>query len=652
MLFTSLIFGLAVASYVKLFDSFFERLSFAIPFGIASFSFVEAFLYALTGRVTSLTVYLAIIALLAASVLLYFLKDNKSRKAFFGKKILPDLPVPLQVAAIAIIIAISIIFLFSLSESNGTVICIDAGCGDISYHIGIGNSLMNYAFPPRYTFTLATTNVYPFISDFFPALLRWGGMSLVPSIMVPDLLLIFSMVSLAAVLAYRLLKDSFASICALLIFWFGGNGISQFIEYPFRTQVATFFQPAHLLYVNGPTEGVFGFFNTLFFTSSEFITYWVPILNTMLIAQRDFLLGMPFGLLIILLIIGFIPEKNKKIVKTDSKLLFIIGVLVGMLPLIHPPTFVVVSIFGGFVILYSTIKSRKIEKKWLIAIIMMLFLAVPQFVFMNSQNRSEGFFGISSAYLVRAESVPLSALYSAAYLLFFWMDVVGIAFITGIIGFAIADRRLKLISVTFLLLIVLITFFNFLPNPADSNKVFMYAFLFLSILTGYVASALWHRGRLQKVLAIVIVGMITFNYVFIVYMHNVNFPQILYSSAEMNATRFIMNNTAPDAVFAVSNYMHFYQPVSSVAARTTLISVGGYVGGIYTYPVGVVIDANNEIFEHGNCTTIKTFDVSYIYLLSKGQGEDSVFMNSNFSRIYNATDAQQNQRIEIFKTRC
>jgi hypothetical protein len=216
MLFASLAFGFMVASKVRIFESFVARLCFAIPFGIACFSFLELAMYATFGRVSTISIIAASLTLTVLSAAIYLSEDVKARRNLIGKKIV-ELPIPVLAATAIIIVVISAIFLYSFSESNGTVICIDAGCGDISYHIGIGNSLIYSSFPPKYPFTVGTTNVYPFIADFFSAMLLKEGMGLVPSIMVPDLLLIFSMVCLSAMLIYKLLKNSLASVCSMLI---------------------------------------------------------------------------------------------------------------------------------------------------------------------------------------------------------------------------------------------------------------------------------------------------------------------------------------------------------------------------------------------------------------------------------------------------
>ncbi len=647
-----ILFGFSLVSYCDIFSSFMSRLALAIPLGVASISFVELAAYAALGSITQSSIFLALGVLLVASFALFLHSKKPLKRFFIGERILFDMPISAQVAVLAVSIIISIVFASSIFMQNGTMYCVDAGCSDISYHMGVGIALLNSAFPPKYPFSIATVDAYPFINDLFSALLLKEGFGVVQAVVVPDIALVFSLISLSMLIAYRLLKNSSAAISALLMFWFGGNGIMLFLEYPFRAQLTPIFQPAHLLYVNGATAGILGILNTLYYTSSEFITYWVPVLNMMLIAQRDLLLGLPIALLVILLLYEFtLGDRGKR--KKSMRLPVLAGLATGMLPLVNPPALIAIAAFGATVFAYSLVRKKREAMIGLVAALLVaVIIAVPQLIFLNSQSRAPNFSGFEALFLISSPNPLLQFAYTLAYALFFWTVVLGVVFIIGIVGLIKAKSKLRIFAAPFLALIPLVMVYRFLPDPADANKIVLYAFLALCLLSGYLLSVLWSGDRWHKAAAAVLLLLVVFNYPFIFVWHDVGNAQLLYSSGQLNATAYIMNHTAPNSIFAVSDYSDFKQPVSGLAGRQTLISVSTYASGIYTYTPEELEAANNAIFSQGNCSVIREFNVSYVYLLARGANNESVFNNSNFTLLYDSYDSQLGERIDIFKTEC
>ena len=203
------------------------------------------------------------------------------------------------------------------------------------------------------------------------------------------------------------------------------------------------------------------------------------------------------------------------------------------------------------------------------------------------------------------------------------------------------------------LLWVFITVYAVQPNPTDSNKIFVYIFLMMSILASYPLLWLYNRkSLLVKAAAIVIIASISLNFAF-VYRYWAMSPLPWITSTAFNATNFILQNTNQSAIFAVSNNESLLQVVSSLAHRQTLISVEPYVAmDEYTYPLQQLNSINAQIFEYGNCTAIREYNISYVFYQESNVSGEKVFENSDFKLLYNTTDQLRNRVIAVYKAVC
>jgi len=664
-----ILFGIYLMSKMRFLSTWLEAAALGIPTGIVLFT---AFLFALYAIVGSLPIIIICLALavfllpMLVDVVLYHASKSNARapkraaRSSHKKLELFGLSLNLLLTILLLCLIIWSIFLFSVTQSGNTVYCINAGCSDTLYHVGLGNSLIYTSFPPKYPFAIGTMNVYPFMNDFYSMLLNYLGFGLVASIIVPDLLLIFSFVTLSVLLAYRITKSAAATIASAAIFWFGGTGLMKIIDYPFVGYLSKYMQPIHLIlteYTPQAHTTILQFVSSMLQMSAIPITYWTTIINNMLIAQHDFMLGLPMGLLLIYLLYTFVFE-NKKPLKFGAPELVVIGMLAGLMPLVHPSTLLVLLVAGIFLVLYTALikESRPNLLKWLLIIIPFILLATPELYYMNMQHRSSNwFFPNYGGFVINAaHSAVLTTLYTFINIVFFWIEAASLPIILAFAGLYIAKRNTRLIFIPFFLLLVMITFYSPMPNPADSNKIFLYVFLMLSILTGVFIEWLYkHKGIILKIIAIIVVLLITFNFVY-VYISDITMSmQTLVSSAQMDAAKFILYNTPPNAIFAENGYNSFFNPIAStVGARITIISYNVYVGGIYKYQPNVLNDYNNDVFEDGSCSIINNFNVSYIYLQSPNTTSAHVFDNSNFTQIFYMRDNQDNQYIYIFKAHC
>ena len=655
-LIVSLAFGISLVSRLEFADSLLIRLAIGAPFGIAAFSFLMLALYYLYGSVTALTLYIGIaaIGIAAAAMIAYGLIAGKGsrkmlKKYFVGKG--AGLSFNMCIYLIVLYAIIGTIFLVSVYSLNGVLYCEGPGCSDTMFHIGTGNSLLYSSWPPKLYFAYGANNVFPFMYDFFVSMMLKYGMGFNVALALPEQIMVFSFLTLSVLIAYRITKSEFKTVISTIILWFGGTGFVQLLDYPFRNQLSKLLYPIHLLappVYTGLLAGV----NAAVYVSTDFITYWVSVVNTMLIAQRDFMLGLPLGLAAIFMLYIFVYEK-KKMGKKEAAFL---GLIVGMLPLVHPLTLVTLTAVGAFsVAVYLVTSKDRIRALYnsVIAAVVAIAVAVPQMLYIDSQPKGLNWFYLNyGGFVIHLHNAILTALATFGNISFFWVEVVGLPAIIGFIGLRYASRKERLLFVPFLALWVLITLISITPNPADENEIFLYVFFMLAILSAELIHRVWKAGNAGKVAAVAMMVMICFNALFVVYFDDLHNVQLLESSAELSSANFITNNTPNNAVFAVSNYDTFNPVASTIASRQTIISIAMYVGGIVTIPPQALENANSRIFQTGSCRTVRQYNVSYIYLQSSNSSSGIPFNNSNFKEVYHVHDSMLNDNITIYRAIC
>ncbi|MGC8710603.1 MAG: hypothetical protein ACP5RF_03290 [Candidatus Micrarchaeia archaeon] len=653
----SLLVGVSILSRISFADTLLAKLAFGFPTGVVVSSFLLLALYALNGYFNNVIFYLTLTLLAVISVALLYPFKFKGFGLYGRKNKGKDKNSFRKVIAVSLIVYVIIAFvlLSSMYMENGTLYCIGpAICSDLMYHIGIGNSLIFTSFPPKYLFTINATNVFPFISDFYTAVLMNYGMGLNLSAMLPYLLFFFSAVVGVALLTYRITKSPLIVATTLFIFWFGSDYMMGIIFYSLGSANITIPNVLPPLNMLLGEYGINTFGIHAILESAEFIVSgWTSIMYQMLMPQRDFVLGLPIGIMLIYAIYIFGIEKAK-INKTDF---LFIGIMLGTLPLVHPVTMEVVAVIGVFVLAYLLF-DRSRRKETLLGLLLILIpaicLAVPQIIYMTQQKLASGWYNfIYGSFMPNTGNIFTSALYGILNIIVYWVEMVGIPLIIAIVGLKLAPKKVRVFFVPFLILWIFITVYSVQPYSSDSNKIFVYIFLMLSVVAGYPLAWLYSRKNLlAKSLVVILVASISLNFIF-VYGYWASMPLPWITSAAFNATNYILQNTSQNAIFAVSNNNSLLQIVSTLGHRQTLISVEDYVEiDEYTYPLSELDNSNAQIFNYANCSTIKKYNISYIFYQESNASGEKVFENGNFIRVYNTTDALRNRVIAIYKVNC
>lgn len=649
----SVALGFGLVERLKFFDSLLETFALGAPVGIVISSFLAFALDALSGGFSDLVFYISL-AIMALSLAFLYRNELRTGRFALRKMRLTSAPKEIAYAIFAIYGVIALVLLTSLYMQNGTLFCISPSiCSDLMYHIGIGNSVIYSGFPPKFPYTIGATNVFPFINDFYSALLIRYGLGLVGSAMIPYLILFLAAVVFTTELAYAILKNKFAATASMLIFWFGSDFIMAFILYPLSSALS--FVPNELIPLSYLLQdyhisatGI----GAILATSGTIISGWTFILYQNLFPQRDFVLALPLAAALIYFSYEFLFSKKR----FNRWQMVLVGVIAGLMPLTHPITLLVLIFVGAFVFikLFADRKRRR-ELKALALYVFLpaLILALPQVAYMASQPPVPGrYHFVYQYYFKEGSSVASTILTNLVYVPSFWIDLVGLPLLLAIVGYALAKKEARSFALPFIAIWIMITIFSFELDNSDAEKFFMYTFLMLCILGGYVFASMYKKGFGWKLLAIALVLANIANFP-VFYARWAATPLPWLSASELNASAFALHNTSSSSLFAVSDYGSLQDTVSSLGGRQALISMYPYTEiDEYTYPLPQLVSDNTRIFATGNCTLIRSLNVSYIYLLSNSTNDTAPFSNSNFTQVFSQPDPLRGATLYIYKSLC
>jgi hypothetical protein len=652
----SLALGFLLVKLLRFFDSLLETFALGAPVGIVLSSFLVLGLEALARGFSDYVFYfsLAIIALVLIALCSLYRKALRPGRLALRKAKLTAMPKEIAYVILLVYGVIAFVLLTSLYMYNGALYCLGPSiCSDLLYHIGIGNSLIYSGFPPQFPYTIGAVNVFPFINDFYSALLIKYGLGLVGAAIVPYLILFLSAVVFTTEFAYAVLKSKFATLAAMLVFWFGSDFIMAFILYPLSSMFPSF--PNNLAplsyFMHDYGINATGI-SALIATSGTIISGWTSIIYQNLLPQRGFVLALPLGISLIYFAYQ-LTFSRKRFTRWQ---MLLIGAIAGLMPLTHPITLLVLAFVGAFVFLKLFADRKRRREVAALAFYVLLpavILALPQALYMASQPPVPGrYHFVYNVYYRTGSGIVSTIISNIVYVPSFWIDLVGLPLLLAIIGYKLAKKEARQFLLPFIAIWIMLTIFSFELDGSDANKLFLYIFLMLSIFSGYVFANLYKRKLGWKLVAIALVLANMLNFP-VVYLHWAGMPFQWISSSEINASLFALHNTSSSSLFAVSDYASLQNTVTSLGGRRALLAMYPYTEiDEYTYPLSQLIEDNDRIFATGNCTLIRSLNVSYIYLLSNNTNDTSPFANQNFTEVFSQPDPLRGAVIHIYKALC
>lgn len=372
--------------------------------------------------------------------------------------------------------------------------------GDLPWHLAIVQGFaVGQNYPPQHVEFAGTRLTYPFIVDFVPAQYIACGASLTGALLLQNLLLALSLLTLLHRWAFVISRSArVAALTPWVILLSGGWGWIYFVS---ETRASgQKFSDALLHLSHDYTTGTNDF-------------RWANATTTLFLTQRGLLLAVPLALLVLTLLWQAWCPTNTRNENAAPRRLVWAGSIAGLLPLVHGHTFLSLVLIGGGLALSDLWANRRTWKtrwrRWAGFFVPALLLALPQARTLAEKTgvRAGAFMGWQPGW----EATDLHQNFA-----WFWLRNTGpiipllfLAFMWGVgTRHETASSRLRAYYIPFLLCFVVPSLFRLAPWGWDNMKVFLYWFLPTVVVALTVVARFW-AGRKKRSFASIVSGKVS-----------------------------------------------------------------------------------------------------------------------------------------------
>ncbi len=464
---------------------------------------------------------------------------------------------------------------------------------DYPFHTSLITSSVyqdTFSFPLAYPQFLGLETHYPFLFDFYSAVLMKGGLDLRSAIIIPNILFQLALFGLLYFLAYKLTGLKGAGIGATVILILAGF-------------------PAGLQSVG------IHFLNPMY---------------AVIMPQRTAIIGMTISFVVYLLLFhALCAEKREETSAFGGyrKELILAGVLIGLLPYIHAHSFMATGVVALCLAVFALIK----ERDWRILVSLFLpliLLSLPQIMFIRT-GVSQDFFvffpgwteanrdmimGFDWSSFVPAFS---SAIKTTSLIETFWAINAGGLIILLSLGFVKARSETRIFYLPFLLLFVVANVVKFQPWYFDNYKLFLHwlalsaimAALALCWLNDFTKTNKSHKALVTVSLAALLIASTVFGVGS--HINMVQNTYMVWSGEEIEMTAWVRENTAPDSVFLTGSAHN--HPIPALTGRQRVM---GYEGWLWSHGIDwTSISARKKDMKamyQGDYNLFEEYDVDYV----------------------------------------
>ena len=236
---------------------------------------------------------------------------------------------------------------------------------DFPFHLAQVNTFSTLGeIPPEHPQAAGCTMAYHFMVNFHSACLLKLGMPLVQSVQFPNLLFAASLGVLLGAFFRRFCASAQAAGWAIILFLFNKASLGNLLAYVLGQNPGGY----HLALDAQMLRGLRGIALFPFFNFDD------PIIN-LFHPQRPMLLGFGVSLILYILLRDAIETDQH----SSRKTLALMGINLGLMPLFHAPSFMVVFLSGIIILLI-----RRLPRAAAMLASISLPLALPQLIFLQS----------------------------------------------------------------------------------------------------------------------------------------------------------------------------------------------------------------------------------------------------------------------------
>lgn len=440
---------------------------------------------------------------------------------------------------------------------------------DLPFHLALSTSfLYGQNFPPLYTPFPPATLLYPFLPDFQIAVLAALGMSLRDALLITSIPLALAITGLFYSFARRILEPqgnlSLGSL-SLGNLTFSSSTVSTA---PVAAALATilFLLNGGLGFIyffgdwrhSGKTLGVFLLqLDVNYANLAERNVQWTNFISDALLPQRSSLFGYAVALMVFMLFAvvwrQFFVDENQHDRGDGWRLLFIAGVMTGLLPLFHAHVYMGLGLISGFLFLLRP------RRQWLAFWIPAVLLAAPYLIGVAGHASANSFMRLQPGWRGNSEHIWI----------WYWLRNVGLPMLLIFPAWFAAPPVWRRFYLAFAGLLVFSLLVVVSPNNFDNIKLMYLWYAPTTVLVAAWLGRLWHlrHRRWQKLLVLVIALVCVASGLLALQYENVN-HSLLFTDEEMAAATFARERTVTRALFLTAPT--FQQPILSLAGRPVL----------------------------------------------------------------------------------
>jgi hypothetical protein len=394
---------------------------------------------------------------------------------------------------------------------------------------------------------------YPFLIDFLSALYLRDGWSLHLSLFLPGVLLALAFCQLLLSFSLRLFGHVGAAVVSLALVLLTGSAAGLRLAYADwrhsgRSLTDFLSDLPHDYTVLGAENG----------NVTNLVAH-------ALLPQRTFLFGFGVGLAVLILL--HIARDTG-----DRRYLLFSGVLIGLLPMAHPHTFIMCGAVLTALTVEAAVRLRRSPWGHLAAGGIALVLAVPQLAWQQLAN-GDGSGGRFRLGWMQQAGESIWA--------FWWTNfgLMGVLFVA--LPFLLLLRRdwrhYLVWYLPFLAILAVTQVYAFQPFEYDNLKLIYYVYLLAGLFAGFLAVQAYRASRwnlallLPAGLVVAIPGLLSLT-------HEFQLHDQFASNADVALARWVRANTAPDDVFLSTDRPN--QPIATLGGRSIVM---GYRGWLFNF---------------------------------------------------------------------
>ncbi len=442
--------------------------------------------------------------------------------------------------------------------------------GDWAAHFTMGSAMAyrQLLLPVSPLLSTATFS-YPFGADLLSALLIKLGVPFLQSF--TSLSLIFSVGLIFALFYFykTLFRSQKIALLASLIFLLNG-GVGWFY---FTQDIIQSSQPWQTL-INPPHE-----YTRL---DTQHLK-WISVIDSMVIPQRAFALGFPLTLLALGLMITLLRKPQFTSKKTWFKI-GIVGLILGLMPLIHTHSFLAAAIilasWCGAYFFSSQKKHRQklIELSLYVASLTMI-IAAPIIHFYFAHQVSQGFFKWYPGWLAKE--------YHDNWFIFWFKNwqLVPLLASLGWGGFILHSKKRthKLKSLFLFLpffgLFISANLWLFQPFSWDNTKIFAWVSVGFAGLIAWLLMYVWthYRSILIRCLVLIVFGLTIASGSIDAYriMRHDLHGYVMYSREDLELTEWVKTQTPVNSIWLTGNNHNHW--LFNLTGRQTVMAYPGWL---------------------------------------------------------------------------